>query len=390
MKKSTNTPSTSTRIAHALAALTIGMGLSACGKQSFKAATSQSSTDSPGSYSIPAKIDLLVGVDNTGSALNQNIKAPLQGFMNNLQNQNWDFRVAGVPLSGYQQISQIAVSKYDANWGSSYTPPYPGAPAIGVLSTLFKTPQNFNFAPPQTTDGNEPGLRTISDTLSRAFTKSYFLRDDAALVVVVISTGEDTSDGAPAYGTPPPTISSSILNGIRYAKGNQYANAVKLYSFVNTALTSNGGSGYTTSCLGTGISWSGNRYMNAAQATGGKSYNICKSSIASLFSQLNDELMSNRESYISEYVFIEKEPNISTVVMKKVKRDGSQVVIPQSNGSSDGWIYLGYQQNKPTISYPIPMGHRNGYVFQLIGSAQLSGPEKANITFIPKGIQDSQ
>ena len=112
------------------------VALSSCGSQSFDVVQSQQDSGSAGGTSIAPKVDILLAVDNTGSTLEvQNtLNASIRTFLTQLNSQNWDFRVAAVPLTGAVSISRISASKYDAN-SANWVSPYPGAPKTSTIQS---------------------------------------------------------------------------------------------------------------------------------------------------------------------------------------------------------------------------------------------------------------
>jgi hypothetical protein len=366
------------------------LALSGCGGQTFGAVNAQQNSDAPGSMSIAPKVDILLAVDNTGSTyeIQKALNAALRGFLGDLQNQDWDFRIAAIPLTGSASITRIAAAKYDANWGSGWVAPYPGAPkTTNIPASMFVRPDQFSvsIASSNAAEGEEPGLRQIANVLAQTTTKTIFARPDAILAIVVLSNGQDSSDGLTAYypHAPIETVSSGLLNSIRNAKGSALAQSVRLFSVVNTA------GKRVTSCLG-GTSWAGTRYVTAAESLGGRAYDICRSQLSSVLSTLKTDLQGIKLNYVKRFVLIGSQPNLATMRVTKHLEGGGQVVVPESSNGSPGWKYLG-QANVPMISEPIEMDFRTGYAVQLIGNEyKLTGGEFVSIEYLPYGVQDSQ
>ena len=372
-------------------------GLFGCGKSSFDASATNAQNNAPGSYEIPAKVDILLAVDDTGSALNADVRTPLVNFMNRLNDRKWDFRVAVTPLSAFNAkgIQQVAVSKYDVKYGGNYVAPYPGAPSSG--SSIAVYPSSLLLPGAGSSTGGEPGINTIAQTLENEARyldggATRFLRPDAVTYVILVSTSDDTTEGSAASGSPH-SLSSVLVNRIRQAKGLEGQLGVKVYSFVNAETFQNPSGPYTvkTSCLGPGSSYSGNRYMMLAQATEGKIFDVCSGSVDSIFTQLDTAIDNERANYKSEYVFVDKVPDLTTVVMKRVNADGTSTVIPDASKSSDGgWTYLEGQASYPSISSPIKMNFRYGYAFKLSPKYQLTGNQKPVVTFTERGLTNSK
>jgi hypothetical protein len=366
------------------------LALSGCGGQTFGAVNAQQNSDAPGSMSIAPKVDILLAVDNTGSTYDiQNaLNGALRGFLGELQAQDWDFRIAAIPLTGSASITKIAAAKYDANWGSGWVAPYPGAPkTTNIPASMFVRPDNFTVsaAPSNATNGTENGLKQIANVLAQTNTKTIFTRPDAILAVVVVSNGQDTSDGLSSYYpyAPIENVSSSLLNSIRNAKGSALSQSVRLFSVVNTS------GGRVSSCLG-GSAWAGTRYVTAAQSLGGRAYDICRNQLSGVLSTLKTDLQGIKLNYVKRYVLIASQPNLATMRVTKHLEGGGQVVIPESSNGSAGWKYLG-QANVPMISEPIEMDFRTGHAVQLIGDEyKLTGGEFVSIEYLPYGVQDSQ
>ena len=347
--------------------------LSACGQQTFSVQQQQQATSAPGGTEIPAMVDILLAVDDSGStiAIRPQLDAALKTFMSTLQGQKWDWRIAATSLTSTNpSLSQ-------------------------VMSVSNSTTWNYNILPQAgSTTGEEPGLRNIGTVLnsSSAQNQSVFLRPGAMLVVVVVSNGEDSSDCNASNnfcfinntfqaGNIP--ISQSLITNIANVKNSMGGNSqqVKLFAAVNnTNLSSN-------NCLG-GSSFPSKRYVSAASQLDGQSYNVCSGNFSGLFSTLSQFLQAQRLEYIADYVMIPQAPKFDNT-LKVFKRypNGQEVLIPES--MSDGWEYVGYRTSQPTINFPFSMNPQTGYFFRLRGSAVLQGGETARVEYTPAGINPS-
>lgn len=375
------------------ASIVATLALTGCGSQTFDVVQSSAQTDAPGGIVVPSKVDIVLAVDDSGSTaeIRSRLNGALYGFMSHLQSQKWDYRVTEIPLvrSG-AVISQVAASQYDANWGAQWISPYPGAPQVSTIPNgLFKRPQDFSIPSWQPTSGVEKGLQNIGQALATAPLKmanganlQSFIRPDALLVVIVFSNGEDTSDGLSPYYpyAPVSTVSPSLLNSIRNAKGASLSHTVRLYSVVSPTSRSN--------CLGSSAA-AGNRYIQAANALYGKAYDICGGNFSSVLADLSGDLAGQRLEFTTRFLFLAQEPQPATIVVTKKFADGSTQVLPQSNGATSGWIYRGYKQNYPAVTDPVPMNYRTGYVIELVGDAMLHGQETATIDYLPAGVNGS-
>lgn len=370
-------------------AASVLVALSSCGKQTFDVVQSQQDATAPGSTSIAPKVDILLAVDDTGSTsgLQSELQSSVRNFVNELQAQGWDFRLAVIPLTAGTGITAITTSKFDPNWGSQWIAPYPGATqngVPGVPSYLFVPTDRFSVSVPLNTSisGQEPGLQNIGNVLSQSATQSAFLRKDAILATVVLSNGEDSYVYCPPYATnctPAPTV-QSLVDRIRNSKGAALASTVRLYSVVNTY-------GYrVTNCrmADDGVSNAGIRYAQAASATQGLSYNICTQPLSTVLSGIKQNLTTVQLPFVKINLLLADRPNEATIRVYKKLSNGSTIEVPKT-----GWTYLDYQTNLPMISEPIAADFRSGYAIQLSDAYKLSGSESASVTYLPFGVQPS-
>lgn len=382
-----------------LVTLVLGLALTGCGSQTFDVVQSEAQSEAPGSTLSPAKVDIVLAVDDSGSTaeIRAQLNASLQGFLTGLQSQNWDYRVTEMRLvSGSTSISQIAASKYDPMWGAEWLAPYPGATASTVPSvgSLFRKPNQFSIPNWSPSSGEEKGLANIRDFLSSSAAQNSFLRPDAMLAIIVFSNGQDTSEqGTCVYGTPsncvlwqfPSTVSASLISSIRNVKGAALAPSVKLYSVVSPG-------NYSSGCLGAGA-YAGTRYTNAASQLGGRDFNLCYGNFSATLSEMATHLQSQQLSFVRDHVFLAQQPNPASIrVFKTV--NGIKSEIP-----ANMWEYRGYVSNQPvTIGYVGSSGqivsmqadYRSGYAIKLFGSAVLVGNQTATIEYLPAGVQPSQ
>ncbi len=366
-----------------LASLLGALALSGCGNQTtFDPVQSQLNSDSPGSTTIPSKVDIVLAVDDSGSTaqIRSALNASLMGFMNNLQAQSWDYRITTIPLTRVEALSQITASRHDANWGSQWTAPYPGATQTGgVPSAFFRLPEAFTIPSWSPTSGEENGLRNIGTFLKSASVQNSFIRKEALLATIVFSNGNDTSDGinydAQPY-RPVSNVSATVLNGIRNSKGSALASTVKLYAAVNT------GSDNRT-CLGSSA-YQGTRYMSAAGSLGGQSYDLCSGNFSQILSSMTTHLQGQQLNFTTTYLFLASEPNLNSIQVLK-HSNGSTVEVPRNTG----WTYLGYRSNFPAITQPVAMNYKSGFVIQLLGNYPLTGSDTATVNYTPAGIQSS-
>ena len=383
-------------IFHFLSILGAAAFISSCGEQAFVTGTSVSTLSCPsGYYYSPAKVDILLAEDNSGSMTEayDAINSQLPVFLEGLENTGWDYHFATTPLLESRDIEQILTSKYDGNWNTggrdSWIEPYPGAESSegAVSSSCFKEADDYSdFITKSSIDNSkgtqEPGLQTVVDTLeSEESTTSGFLREDALLVVLVISNGEDTSgstqknrnDGS-TYWTTPTDLSTfqDSLEGIKESDTNK----IQFHAAVASEKSND--------CLG-GTSRVGTRYQTLASSLNGTSYDICNTSISSILDNLSSTLSNTRYSYRTRYAIVdaktEPDPDTIKVYYKSDPSSEERTLLEQD--SENGWSYIGYKEDFATIDYPSPMNEATGYMIELHGDAKLSGCESVDIEFEP-------
>jgi hypothetical protein len=392
---------------HALQALTLGLlsssvlALIGCGKQEFSVAVNEVASDSPGSYVIPAKIDLLLVLDDTGSAVEsaETMRSVLSNLMNQVAIQNaWDYRIATVPLTTYRTISRVVASRYDSNWGSEWLPPFPGAVAadhrlpLGVFDRISSYGGLYVNAN-SSLGGNEPGLITLVSHLSHPSTHTNFLRTDALLSILMIGNGNDTSNfpsgGCMNGGIPVPCSEANLPANakvehfrtqiIQGAKGSlpgltleEKAQQIRFYSLVAHQTQTN--------CRGSvGTAQAGTRYRALSSLLNGQSYDYCSQSFESAIGLIAQDLNIQRMNYRTRYVFAPEEPVPSTI--KVFKRSGG-IETELAESMVNGWSYEGFK-TVYTIDLPFQMNLATGWAIKLNGSAALIGDDTARVEFKP-------
>ena len=383
----------------------IFLALSACGKQAFKVVESQTAPQSPGNYTIAPKVDILLVSDDTGSAFEafKTMNAESAKFVKQLDQQNWNYHFAVVPLTHVRAYTQVMASKQDPNWGSEWIAPFPGAdistvPAVSA-SAFRKVPANplspaagefselLNIGDVNgNTAADEFGLETLVQNVGHS-TSTGFRREDALLVILLISNGQDISnvplclrnDGVkiPCSGNWNSGVSAyaTQLTAAAQLVGSSNPAVVRFFAGVSAQDTGN--------CIG-GNAWAGTRYMTMASLLSGQSFDLCSQSFSGVFSSLASALQGERKFYRTRYLFMDKEPNPATIVVTKYP---GATVIPQS--AVNGWTYEGKVNGVFAIDAPIPMNQSSGFALELHGSAKLVGDEYAIIEFKPAGAKDS-
>jgi hypothetical protein len=411
-----------------------------CGKQAFVATGSQAAQNAPGSFAVAPKVDVLVVQDDTGSShpVYNGIASQLNTFLTNLQNQGWDYHLATVPLTSYRSISQVMASQYDPNWGSQWKPPYPGAQSSNVPkvpSAYFRLPSVYSdflgSGYQGATNANEPALKNIRNMLNDpSVVNSGFLRDDAILAIVLLSTGDDTSErnmcttanghasssgqdnacdligvdqngGQPriacgqsgANNSPYCNNYESSLTPYKaffeYYKGSGNKDQIRLYSVVATQHYASG-----SACLGGTNAFLGQRYLDMSSFLAGQSYDICTQPIPNVLNGIAANLETIQLDLYTSYLFMEQEPDPSTItVYLNPGGDVSRAVqMPQS--AYNGWTFAGNVSNV----YTTAIGDRSatptlnigsGWAVKLNGNGMIRGSDTATVTFKPAGLQNS-
>jgi hypothetical protein len=392
--------------------------LAGCGKQGFLVDSAVVQQKAPGNFIIPPKVDILLAEDDTGSIkeIYGSIAQQLPVFLNNLQNKQWDFHFATTPLTSDRELSQVVASRYDSNWGSLWIPPFPGSlpDAIGTVDpSVFTLPDQYSGflqydSTSNSANGHEWGLNNISSMLWNRTTGTGFLRDDALLVVLVIGNGEDTSGvnycprSGDGYLVPCEQAGRPLCTDISEAGDPtaQCGSKALTYNFYKNELQAlkrdpkkiqmhSAVSLYGGSCLGKSTSKIGSRYIQMAKDTGGKAYDLCSQSVSNILSTLGSNLQNTRLLMKTRYLFIEQEPEMSSIkVVKYAGGNSSQgVEIPQD--PNNGWTYAGYLQNVYAIDDPMELNLSSGYAIELHGTAKLVGDDTAAVNYLSKGSRNS-
>lgn len=394
----------------------LGFALSGCGSEQYQTPNYSERQTAPGTFTIPAKVDVVVAVDDTSSMsdVNEAVRAQIPAFLQGLESSGWDYRFTAIPLTKARSISQIAASRYDGNWNSlgGWMAPYPGASPTGgsnVLSGYFRiaTPgQRLSYSDYVTAGSNagtglhEPGLRNLIDALrSSSMSASKMIRSDAMLVVIPFSTGEDTSDltyttsgcgtDAERHGVHPAEYAQYNANCAAQMESTyqrlagDFA-AVKQRALVRmfAAVSARRGA-----CQGDSNAYIGSRYARLAKDFGGRGLNICTSSISSVMNEISGELVSTRLNMTTRYLVVDRKPNASTVVVTAT-RGGVKEAIAKDD--ANGWSLI--ESSGPitvntveldTADGPIGMTQATGYVIKLNGSSVLKGDDTAEVKYEP-------
>jgi len=395
----------------------LGVTLSGCGQQPFMAASKIEAQRAPGTFTIPAKVDLLLVEDDTGSMneIYPQVSGAMPGVLSTLESKGWDYHFATIPLTTYRALDQVAASHYDGNWGMEWLAPFPGATQFGpdtVNSSDFRKTDVYNgYLQPgeiQQTNGKEWGFDNMVNSLYNMQNDgTNFIRNDAMLVVLMVGNGNDTSrvnycnrgDGVmvpcddlgaaqcsatdmSTWGAPGATCASGNLSLNYYKKAfaglKPNTSLFRFYAAVSNLRVR------TLSCQGANADI-GDRYQKMASAFNGKSYDICSgsSAVTAALDSLANDLTSVRLSMETRYLPIAQDADVSTIVV--TRNDGA--VIPQS--STNGWTYAGYLDSAFAIDSPVPMSQFSGYAVELHGSYKLTGDQNATVSYTPKGLHST-
>lgn len=372
--------------------------------------TTESTIDqlSPGSFYIAPKVDIILAEDDSGSrdAINQQVLAQLPQFLRDLESRGWNYHFSSVGLGTPSYLDQAIASRHDGNWGSLWTAAYPGAPQWGpdtLPNQIFRRPEAYSRFVAQGSNsgaGNETGLATIRSSLWENTQNTGIIRNDALLVVVALSNGEDTSgvnycqrfggQMVPCEETPSQwgastcpahicTAESSFQyykNEIRARKSN--AQMIRMFAAVSPSANSN--------CMG-GNAYRGSRYMRLANELGGQSIDICSQQVSGVLGAIAQNLQGIRIAQRTRYLFVPIDVEPSSLRVRKYLTNGSVVDVPMD--PANGFTYQGYVSNVYAIDYPVAMNLSSGYAIELHGSAKLSGDERADVTYLPRGAQDT-
>ena len=388
--------------------------LSGCGKTEFAQQFQLASVHGAGSYQLPAKVDILLVTDDSGSMISayNAVKQQMPSLLNNLDKQGWDYHFATIPLTVPRTITQIMASKYDPNWGSFWVPPYPGALTANVSGAVsassFRTPLNYtDFLTIPTTSANaqELGFLNITNALTNAQNlATNFLRSDAELVVVVVGNGNDGSgvtycNIAPGLSAPcelygyPGTAASSFQNYMNALKSLKPSGTglIRFYSAVANA----DHTGNSCNLYGSGTNTkAGSRYIQMTQALSSDSnIDICGGGdpIGSLVTHIGSTLTATRLTMRTKVLVIpDHQPlaNASEQITVTKTSNGVSSTIPQD--SFNGWSFIGNgltQQTAYSIEADTPDGTiqlnqvTDYHLIQLNGSAVLQGNDTAVIQF---------
>lgn len=280
---------------------------SACGGHSESDLPSISAEQAPARSVAPRKVDILLAEDNSGSIaeIYSTVAQQMPGFLLRLDATGWDYHFATIPLVSDRPFDQVVASRYDANWGTEWKAPYPGATpdaAESVSPGVFRRLLDYSGFMTRadvtnSSNGVEWGFENIRAALYERAKNTGFLRENALLVLVVVSNGDDTSgvadctrsDGVTVpceragseftqYGTQKISFDyyKAQFQGLKSSRSQ-----VRMFSLVPGADTRN--------CLGA-TARTGSRYQEMSRALGGKWFDLCSKPLSAVLSSLSESL----------------------------------------------------------------------------------------------------
>jgi hypothetical protein len=359
------------------AILGLSLSLIACGTKAKYQKSVYSASATAGVYTKP-KIDIVLFQDTSGSMIVPlaSLQSQLNDFVSSLDSR-WDFHFVVLPLQATKSFaSKWLLSSDCSTITGSGTCLRPDQRSYFVNDTTYGW-EAINSS----SNGTDLAFSNMQANLSQATaTSTNFIRSDAALAMIVVSNGEDTTgisypadyydrgDGlmVPNYSSSGAT--TSFNNFKNFIQGIKPAGMRSFYAVV--------ADNNYTNCNG-GASWQGKRYMDMAQQVSGSSYNICNSGLSSALSGIKSQLESMIQAYIFAYTVLNAEPVESSI---KVFKNG--VEVPKS--SINGWSYVGYQVNQPIAISPALSNYRSGYMIKMNGTAQYSGTDLISIDYQKK------
>jgi hypothetical protein len=405
----------------------------ACGKQGFVTTNQVQQGQAPGSFVIQPKVDLVLLLDDSGSAIEpqDQIQAQARRFLKDLDAQGWNFHfttsslnnayASGTDISGrtnwypYTFSNQVTGSRHDLNYysgsyGMSWLAPYPGANPMDPLliaqqiaSAVFIPHDRFSqFPSAGGASGSERGIGSIVAAISgegvlktSGGINNNFFRKDALLAIVPMSNGDDDStENWRSLTAVQRTIklqdyANKIIETVE-ARGGQ-RQKVRTFAAVAQTQQANG------TCLGNN-SFIGSRYNELATIMGGSKIDLCTEGVSGSLSRIATELQALRQSYVTRYVFLNSEPEPGTIRVKIIRENGSVETLAE--GATPGFDYANsVEQSNPrapitraTLETPdllVQLNNQTGFAIRLNGTAILRGNDRTQITYKDYGTNNS-
>ena len=368
-------------------------GVVGCAKQEFKPAAFTKNAAAVGSRFLPAKVDILLVVDNTPSAAASviQIQNQLSGFLSDMNGKFWDYHIAKMPLSIQSSYSPINHILVNANFNSTSLPDGTPTPSTGIVPSSFATsdPVNFMQMPSTTTDpAGDTVYQQIYNTLAHSNDNgTNFLRNDAMLAILVVTNGFEKTiwsyqNGSTvgSYNPSGDTLQQAWAQNLINLKGSRQL--LRFYALASLGDVKN------YSCQGSNA-YPGMSYLDMINKgyLVGSAGNFCdSSSLSNILADIDSNLQITRQDYVYSAIVLDSEPRPESIAI--TKGDGN--AIPQS--STDGWQYLGFgtaytitgiydPSTGNTTTLSPGLSQRTGYVIQLNGKGRIVGSDAPTIEF---------
>ncbi len=365
----------------ALAALTL---LSSCGKKTFQKLDYTTSAVAGQYVYIKPKLDLVVFQDNSDSIANAmaQLKPQLSSFLAAMD-ANWEYRVIVMPLLFQQTVSQKFMIATDCSGvvgvSRCLTPS-----EVGIFNSTLGDSAWINSRN-SATGNTDLGFNYMNLNINN-LTAAGVLRPDSLKAMVVISNNDDATNVAYSVRPDGAVVSIDYTSPVTINSFNAYKNyflnlkhapadpvpgisLAKFYSVVAAQRYSD--------CYGGGMTWTGKRYMDLADALGGSSYDLCNGGLPNVLNDIRSSLATVVQTVVFNYVVLPEEPQPNTITLKK-----NGVTIP--NSAANGWTYVGYLANQPTSYSPALGNYKSGYMIRLNGTAEFKGTDGITLDYQKK------
>ena len=102
------------------------------------------------------------------------------------------------------------------------------------------------------------------------------------------------------------------------------------------------------------------------------------------FGSIADTLEEQRLDYRTHYLFMDQEPDTSTIEVVKYDDGNASAATAIPQDAENGWTYAGYVEDVYAIDSPVEMSKASGWAIELHGDARLIGTDSAKISYMPK------
>lgn len=377
-----------------------------CAKQEYRKEQYVTNGAAVGFRYLPAKVDILMVPDNTGStnSIFGQLQGQLSSFVSGMQDKFWDYHVGRSPIyypsGAAKTITRVLVNgKFNTPYLEDGTTVTSGG--IVPSDRAETNPNNFPilenvFATGAGDDGYANTIAALSNAKSDAHTN--FLRSDALLAIVVITNGYDrnVTDATGSYTSNGSQSLNSYANQLINIKGS--SRLIRFYPVAAYGYA-DGTSNY---CLAPGgTSRPGWSYLNMNGLLQGISANVCDAgAMSNVLANIEENLNAVRQAYVYSNIVLEEEPKEDSI---EVYKNGTML----SQSPTNGWQYKGKgtvatvsgicdptvhtnndtsgickdDHGKPGTIVPVQLSSRTGYVIQLNGSARLLGSDSPDLIY---------